>query len=199
MTPAAWAKRLAWTLPAALLVVVCGTWGFFKWIGYQLDRPPELTAEYTASEALLVMDDLAGSLLAELPAETVAKFTVRRWETDPCASGWDNHITWDGFVSVSVDYEFDRAADEAAEAQRADYAEPVAAALRGMGMDPEVEHLDDGRVTVSAERDDGLEITYSSGWGLLVDTGCVVDDGRYVYTPPHGNIAPSGDHELHLR
>ncbi len=178
-------------LVVAALICACAV--AFRWFGYSIDRPPELSAEYSSSEALLAMEDLAGSLMAELPEEPRAGlFVSRRWETRSCYSGWNDSISWDGFVSVSVSYDFDSRTEEST--GRIEYGERFAAELEDMGLNPTIER-DTGRSDFSlhAERDDGLSIGYSSSYGLSLSTDCVVDDGQDVFTPPHARISPAND------
>lgn len=180
----------------SVLVIFAGCCGAYRWFIYDIeDRPPELTAEYESSEAILVAEELAGELLTDLPVDEdgLSAFDSRTWKTSTCRSGWNDHLSWDGFVSVSVKYDFDIHEDDLSE--RIEYARLIAEALGDLGLDPTLEEDDDGEVGVSAERDDGLSIGYNSTWGLSIGTACVVQDDEPVYTSPHVRISPGSDHQ----
>ncbi|MDA1362678.1 hypothetical protein O1R50_23855 [Glycomyces luteolus] len=180
----------------SVLVLAAGCCGAYRWFIYDLEgRPPELTAEYTSSEALLVAEDLAGQLIAELPVddEGFTVFGSRGWITRTCTSGWDDNASWDGFVSVSVNYGFD--VHESDLEQRLAHAQLIFDALEELGLEPTKEPQGDTDIVVSAERDDGLTVQYSSFYGLDIGTDCVVQDNEPVYTPPHVRIAPESDYQ----
>lgn len=182
---------ILWLVLLNMVLLALGCWGAFKAIAVSIDEPPELTAEYHSGEALLVMEDLAGEIIAEVAAATGSSpFVHRSWETATCTSGWDGRILWDGYVSAYVSYEFAWAPDE--DDSNVDYVETIADAVESLGMEPDVES-EGQKTTVRAERDDGLKIAFRSGSGLFINTGCVVEGGPYVYTPPHGNVSPAND------
>jgi hypothetical protein len=179
----------------SVLVVAAGCCGAYRWFIYNIEeKPPLLTAEYESSEALLVSEELAGRLIAELPVDDdgVSAFDSRSWKTSTCLSGWDDHLSWDGFVSVSVRYGLDIHEDD--HGQRIEYAQLIADTLEELGLEPTREQYEDGDVSVRADRDDGLSIQYSSSWGLNIGTDCVVQDDESVYTPPHVRISPADDY-----
>lgn len=191
-------RRANWPtyVMVSVLVVFAGCCGAYRWFIYDLEeRPPELTAEYESSEALLVAEDIAGLIIAELPVDGdgFSAFDSRGWKTDTCSSGWDGRVSWDGFVSVSVRYGLDVHDDDFA--QRIEYAEAIADTLEDLGLEPTQEPEGDKDVSVRAKRDDGLSIRYSSSWGLSITTDCVVQDDETVYTPPHVRISPMNDHQ----
>lgn len=180
---------IAKTVGLIMIVLVCLCCGAAKALERDLNGPPELTAAYTSGEALLVMEDLAGALITALEDDP---FTSRLWKTRECTSGWDEGISWDGFVSASVTYRFDSYME--LDARSLAYSEQLATALEALGMDPVVDRQNGGeRIKVSAERDDGLSVLFTTSTGLHISTGCVVDDGQSVYTPPHAHIPPAGD------
>lgn len=190
MTALSKLPRILGIVLLSLVLLVCGCLGAFRWLGYETNKPPEISAEYESGEAFLVMEDLAGELIAEVSESTGSSpFASRSWTTTTCASGWDDKISWYGFVSATVSYEF--AWPDADDVTSIDYGEHIAAAIESIGMEPEVESK--GQKTVHAERDDGLEIDFYSNSGLHISTDCVVEGGPYVYTPPHGNVAPAHD------
>ena len=187
-------KSLRWiplVVVLSIVLLACTCWGAFKALAHSIDAPPEISAEYRSGEALLVMEDLAGEILAAIVEETGSSpFVERGWDTTTCSSGWDGHILWEGYVSASVSYSFAWGSED--DVSSIDYGEYIADALKSLGMEPEVES--EGRKTVQAERDDGLRISYFSGSSLLISTSCVVEGGPYVYTPPHGNVSPANDY-----
>lgn len=191
-------KRSHWPVYVLItvLVIAAGCCGAYRWFIWDLEeRPPDLTSEYTSSEVLLVSEDLAGRLIADLPVddEGFTAFDGRGWKTSTCLSGWDDRVSWEGFVSVSVHYGVD--VHESDVEQRLEYAQLIFAALEGLGLEPTEEAQGDTDIVVSAERDDGLEIRYSSFDGLDIGTDCVVQDNEPVYTPPHVRIAPVSDYQ----
>lgn len=177
-----------------VLVIAAGCCGAYRWFIYTIDeQPPVLTAEYESSEALLVAEELAGELIAELPVDDqgLSAFNSRTWETRACSSGWDDRLQWDGFVSVSVRYDVDIHEDD--RAQRTEYGRLIFDKLEDLGLQPTQEPQGDEDIQVTAVRDDGLSIRYSESWGLNIGTGCVVQDNEPVYVPPHVRIAPASD------
>jgi hypothetical protein len=187
MTASTSYRWIPWVVLLFIAFLGCSCWGAFKALAYSIDKPPEISAEYRSGEAFLVMEDLAGEIITEIAEETGSSPFVRRsWETSTCASGWDDHISWDGYVSVDVSYKFEwRTQDDISSV---DYGE-IAEVLESLGMDPEIEGED--RKTVRAERDDGLQVAFYPNSGLSISSRCVVEGGPYVYTPPYGNVPPS--------
>jgi hypothetical protein len=180
-----------WVVLLGVVLLACGCWGAFKALAYDMNKPPEITAEYRSGEAILVMEDLAGEIIAEVAKETGSSpFTHRSWETQPCTSGWDGRTVWDGYVSAGVSYEFPRTTDD--DVTSVDYGEHIADAIKSLGMEPEVES--EGQKTVRAERDDGLMIDFYSDFGLSIRSGCIVEGEPYEYTPPYGNVPPPNDY-----
>ncbi|MFC3493009.1 hypothetical protein [Glycomyces rhizosphaerae] len=178
----------------SVLLVVAGCAGAYRWISYDLgERPPELTSEYESSEALLVSEDLAGQLIAGLPVggDGTPAFESRLWNTETCLSGWDDHLVWDGFVSVMVSYGLDIREDN--RAQRIEYVQVIADELEEMGLEPTQEQHGEGSTSVHVDRDDGLSIRFTSEGGLTISTDCVAHGGEPVYTTPHVRISPAND------
>lgn len=164
------------------------------WISELLDDdPPSIGAPYDDAEAFLVMEALAGELIAVLPDdEDSAKFAHRSWESETCRWGWDDRREWEGLVDVSISYKFPREYLDSEETGTA-YAELIIAKLEDLGIEPDVKPIEQwNEKRVTAQRDDGLSVHYNSK-GLYISAGCVPDDGRVVYTPPHGGIPPAGD------
>jgi hypothetical protein len=183
-------RWILWVVLLFIAFLACTCWGSIKALRYSIDKPPVISAEYRSGEAFLVMEDLAGEIIAEIAEETGSSpITRRSWETSPCTSGWDGRILWDGYVSVGVAYKFPRATED--DVTSVDYGE-IAELLESLGMDPEVDGED--RKIVRAERDDGLRVDFYPGSHLSIHTNCVVEGGPYIYTPPHGNVSPADDH-----
>ncbi|MEU5154681.1 hypothetical protein [Glycomyces sp. NPDC021274] len=180
----------------SVLVLVSGCCGAYRWFIYDIEeRPPMLTAEYESDKALLVAEDLAGRLISDLPVDDngFSAFDSRSWATETCTSGWDGHLVWNGFVSVSVSYDHDINDDDLA--RRVEDAQIIADELESLGLEPTQEQHGQGVVSVRADRDDGLSILYTSDGGLRIATDCVVQGSEAVYTPPHVRISPADDHQ----
>jgi hypothetical protein len=179
----------------AVLLATCI--GGFVWWGEQFDDdPPTIGAPYAEGEAFLVMEALAGDLIAALPSEGDSpQFSYRAWKSSPCTWGWDGHNEWEGLVSVSISYEF-HADYIRSETTGSDYADLIIAKLEDLGIEPDVTEYEKwNEKRIHAERDDGLGIGYNSG-GLYINAGCVTDDQSTVFTPPHGGVPPAGDEWL---
>lgn len=191
--PARWP---IYVLVSVLVMVVGGCGAYYRWFIYTIEeKPPQLTSEYMSSEALLVSEELAGRLIADLPVDGDGHtaFDSRFWDTETCTSGWDGHLLWDGFVSVSVSYTHDIHEDDLA--QRVEDAQLITDEFENLGLEPTQEQHGEGVVSVRADRDDGLSIRYTSDGGLYITTGCVVQDSAPVYVPPHVRISPANDHQ----
>ena len=175
-------------------VVVLACLSGFVWLGEQLDDdPPSIGSPYDDAEAFLVMEALAGELITALPDdEGAARFSSRTWDSDVCRWGWNDYREWEGLVSVSIRYGFPTDYLESEETG-IEYAELIIEKLEELGIDPEVDYVEQwNEMRVTAQRDDGLSIHYDST-RLYISAGCVPDDGRVVYTPPHGGVPPAGD------
>lgn len=177
-----------------LLALVIG--GCLWWNEQFDDDPPAIGAPYDEGEAFLVMEALAGELIAALPSEGDSPhFYSRTWKSSPCTWGWSGYEEWDGLVSVSISYEF-HPEHLNSETTGIEYAELIIEKLEELDIEPEVDHIEKwNEKRISAVRDDGLSIRYNSH-ALYISVGCVTDDGSLVYTPPHGGVPPAGDEWL---
>lgn len=187
------ATPVAIVLTVLLALVIGGC----LWLNEQFDDdPPSIGAPYDEGEVFLVMEALAGEIIAALPSEGDSpRFSSRTWKSSTCTWGWNDHNEWDGLVSVSIAYEFPPEYLHS-EATGIEYAELIIAKLEELNIEPEVDHIEKwSEKRINAVRDDGLTIRYNSHT-LYIIAGCVTDDGSPVYTPPHGGVPPAGDQWL---